>query len=187
MSLTNVMFLAVGLAMDALAVSVGLSLKFRWNSFRQFFRLSFHFGLFQFIMPVVGWAAGERLGWLVAGYDHWAVFVILSYIGYKMIRGEADGGRSMFSVADPTRGRMLVLLSVATSLDALGVGLSLSLLAVSIWFPSIVIGIVACLFTLAGMYFGNRFSRFNSRYLSVTGGLVLIGIGAKILFQDLFP
>jgi putative Mn2+ efflux pump MntP len=174
--------LAVGLAMDALAVAVGLSLKFQWKSLRQFFRLSFHFGLFQFMMPILGWFAGTTVESYIRGVDHWVAFVLLGVIGIRMIRGEDPDGNA-FGGSDPTRGRWLVVLSVATSIDALAVGLSLSVLSVPILLPSVVIGIVAAGFTLFGMFFGNRLQVTNSRYLEIAGGLILMGIGTKILLE----
>ena len=182
MSALSVILLAIGLAMDALAVSVGLSLRFRWDSFRQFFRLSFHFGLFQFMMPIIGWAAGTTVESYIRAWDHWVAFGLLAVIGIRMLRGE-DADKETFGGVDPTRGKWLVLLSIATSIDALAVGLSLSLLAVPILMPCVVIGLVAAGFTLFGMYFGNRIRAANSRYLEIAGGLILIGIGVKILLE----
>ncbi len=183
MSASSIILLAVALAMDALAVAVGLSLMFRWNSFRQFFRLSFHFGLFQFMMPVLGWAAGTTVESYIRDYDHWVAFALLGVIGLRMLRGGGGEDEQPFGGGDPTRGRWLVLFSVATSIDALAVGLSLSLLAVPILLPSVVIGIVAAVFTLLGMYFGSRLRSSNPRYLEIAGGLILIGIGTKILLE----
>ncbi|MBW7995153.1 MAG: manganese efflux pump [Candidatus Glassbacteria bacterium] len=182
MSPSSIILLAVALAMDALAVSVGLSLRFQWNSLRQFFRLSFHFGLFQFMMPILGWAAGTTVESYIRDFDHWVAFGLLAVIGARMLKG-GSGDEQPFGGGDPTRGRWLVLLSVATSIDALAVGLSLSVMAVPILLPSVVIGIVAAGFTLFGMYFGNRLRVTNSRYLEIAGGLILIGIGAKILLE----
>ena len=181
-SASSIILLAVALAMDALAVAVGLSLRFKWKSLRQFFRLSFYFGLFQFLMPILGWLAGTTVESYIRNYDHWVAFALLGVIGVRMLRGAGDG-EQIFGGGDPTRGRWLVLLSVATSIDALAVGLSISLLNVPILLPSVVIGIVAAAFTLFGMYFGNRLRTTNSRYLEITGGLILIGIGTKILLE----
>ena len=185
MSLLSVLLIAVGLAMDALSVAVGLSLKFKWVSLRQFFRLSFHFGFFQFLMPILGWAAGARLGPFITDYDHWAAFLLLTFIGIKLIR-EPGGETDYNKIQDPTRGRWLVLLSLATSMDALVVGLSLSFIGVSIWLPSLIIGAVAALFTLFGMYFGNKLRGKTTGYLGKAGGVILIGIGIKILVEHLF-
>ncbi|HUU28889.1 MAG TPA: manganese efflux pump MntP family protein [archaeon] len=182
MSPVYIFLLAVALAMDALAVAVGLSLKYKWVSFRQFFRLSFHFGLFQFLMPILGWTGGVRLERYIKDYDHWVAFFLLAFIGLKMIQ-ESSSGREFVKSKDPTTGKWLVLLSLAVSMDALVVGLSLSLVSVSIWVPSVVIGVVAALFTLLGMYFGSLLKKRRTRYLETAGGLILIGIGIKILLD----
>ena len=185
MNLLSVFLIAVGLAMDALSVAVGLSLKFKWVSFRQFFRLSFHFGFFQFMMPILGWSAGVRVGAYIRDYDHWAAFLLLTFLGIKLIK-EPGGETDYTKVQDPTRGRWLVLLSLATSMDALVVGASLSFIGVSIWLPSVIIGLVAAVFTFLGMYFGNKLRENTTGYLAMAGGLFLIGIGIKILLEDLF-
>ncbi len=171
--------------MDALAVALATGLALRDVSARQTFRLAFHFGLFQFLMPVIGWMAGLTIETWIGGYDHWVAFVLLAAIGGKMIcesltaTGEAPGRR------DPTRGMSLVVLSVATSVDALAVGISLGVLRVRIWYPAVVIGIVACALTAAGMHVGRRLGGAFGRRMEVLGGLVLIGIGAKILLSHL--
>jgi putative Mn2+ efflux pump MntP len=116
--------------------------------------------------------------------DHWVAFGLLAFVGGKMLwearRNEAD-----VHPGDPTRGWMLVVLSVATSVDALAVGLSLAFLQVSIWLPSVVIGLVAFAFTVAGILLGSRIGRRLGRWPEVVGGLVLLGIGAKILVEHL--
>jgi len=167
--------------MDALAVALATGLALGDVSARQTFRLSFHFGLFQFLMPVIGWMAGLTIETWIAGYDHWIAFGLLAAIGGKMIyealtaMGEAEGRR------DPTRGMSLVVLSIATSVDALAVGVSLGVLRVRIWYPAVVIGIVACALTAAGMHVGRRLGRAFGRKMEILGGIVLIGIGVKIL------
>jgi putative Mn2+ efflux pump MntP len=180
-----IFLIAVSLAMDALSVAVALSLKFRWVSFRQFFRLSFHFGFFQFLMPILGWSAGVRIGTFISDYDHWAAFLLLTFLGIKLIK-EPGGETGYVKAKDPTRGRWLILLSLATSIDALVVGVSLSFIGVSIWIPSLIIGAVAALFTLFGMYFGSKLRGKTTEYLGMVGGVTLIGIGIKILVEDLF-
>ncbi len=185
MGILTVPLIAVGLAMDALAVAVGLSLRIRWNSPRQFFRLSFHFGLFQFMMPLIGWFAGERLQRWISPVDHWVAFGLLSLIGVKMIRESLGGHEEPVGMGDPTRGRWLFLLAVATSIDALAVGVSLPMITANIWSAVIIIGVVAALLTLAGMYFGNRIGAGRARWLEIAGGVILIGIGLKILIQHL--
>jgi putative Mn2+ efflux pump MntP len=177
--------IAVGLAMDAFAVAIATGIVLGTVSGRQTFRLAFHFGLFQFLMPVVGYLAGMTVERYIEGYDHWLAFALLGYIGGKMvyegIRGgeeEGNGGK------DPTRGMSLVVLSVATSVDALAVGISLGVLRNDeIVYPGVVIGIVACTFTAAGLHLGKRLGTVFGKRMEVVGGLVLVAIGVKILFD----
>ena len=179
--------IAVGLAMDAFAVAIATGIALGKVSGRQTFRLAFHFGLFQFLMPVIGYLAGMTVEWWMKAYDHWLAFVLLGFIGGKMVyegiwggEEEGNGGK------DPTRGMSLVLLSVATSIDALAVGVSLGVLHTDrIVYPGIVIGIVACTFTAAGLHLGKRLGTVFGKRMEVAGGLVLIGIGVKILFDHL--
>jgi putative Mn2+ efflux pump MntP len=177
--------LAVGLAMDAFAVSIGVGLTAQQVSGRTTFRLAWHFGLFQFLMPVVGWLAGLSVERWISGIDHWVAFALLVAIGGHMIYEAVYGDEEVRGARDATRGVSLVVLSVATSIDALAVGLSLALLGVEIWYPAVVIGIVAFLFTAAGLHLGRRFGALLGRRMEVLGGIILIGIGLKILADHL--
>jgi len=179
--------IAVGLAMDALAVAIATGILLGNVSGRQTFRLSFHFGLFQFLMPIGGWLAGLSVERYLSGYDHWLAFGLLGLIGVKMIYEAVRKSGAERAVSDPTRGFSLVLLSVATSLDALAVGLSLGVLRVRIWYPAVVIGLVAAALTAIGMHVGAPLGNRLGRKMEIFGGLVLIGIGCNILFQHLFP
>lgn len=172
--------------MDALAVALATGLALGDVSARQTFRLSFHFGLFQFLMPVIGWMAGLTIEAWIAGYDHWLAFGLLCTIGGKMIYEALTAMDEATSRRDPTRGLSLVVLSVATSVDALAVGISLGVLHVRIWYPAVVIGVVACTLTAVGMHVGRRLGSAFGRRMEVLGGLVLMGIGVKILLSHLF-
>ncbi len=175
--------IAVALAMDAFAVALATGLALPLMNGRHLFRLGFHFGLFQALMPVVGWLAGMTIQGWIAAYAHWIAFALLVFVGGKMIReafadhDEDDLGR------DPTRGWSLILLSVATSIDALAVGLTLALLSVSVWVPSLVIGLTAGVLTVVGMLLGRRVSGIWGKRVEVFGGLTLCGIGVKILVE----
>ncbi|NLV24127.1 MAG: manganese efflux pump [Deltaproteobacteria bacterium] len=178
--------IAVALAMDAFAVAIAVGAGLRIISFRQFFRLSWHFGLFQALMPVLGWAAGLTVRKQIEDYDHWIAFALLALVGCHMIREAlADQPESAPRKRDPTRGLSLIMLSVATSIDAFAVGLSLSLLQISIGTPAAVIGLVAGLFTLAGMILGSRIGRLArfSHFGEIIGGVVLLLIGFSILWE----
>ena len=182
--ITNLV-IAIGLGMDAFAVSLAVGSRRTPLEFRALFRLSFHFGLFQFIMPIIGWFLGQSIDQYIRDYDHWVAFALLAFIGVKMIResGSAKSGQS--KTIDHTRGMMLVLLSLATSIDALAVGLSMAFLGVTIWIPSMIIGIVAAVMTAIGMMFGRKLgTRFGKR-MELIGGIILIGIGIKILIEHL--
>jgi putative Mn2+ efflux pump MntP len=183
-SLVNIMGIALGLAMDAFAVSIATSVNLGRVTPRQTFRLSFHFGLFQAMMPVIGWLAGATFANRFMAFDHWVAFGLLLLIGARMIyesfarRGREDRG-------DPTRWPSLVILSIATSIDALAVGVSFAMLDVTIWLPCAIIGLVAAGMTIMGLRIGARLGlRFGSR-MELVGGLVLVAIGVKILLQDL--
>lgn len=179
-------FLAVALAMDAFAVALASGMVLATVDFRQTFRLSWHFGLFQALMPVIGWFLGQSVRAWIEDYDHWIAFALLTYIGVKMIR-EAFAADEQRCRMDPTRGWTLVMLSVATSIDALAVGLSLSMLRLSIWFPALVIGLVALVVTGAGLHLGRTVSRARrfGRIAESIGGTVLIGIGGRILWTHM--
>lgn len=171
--------------MDALAVAVAVGISLERVSGRQTFRLSWHFGLFQFLMPVAGWYAGLSVERHLSTYDHWLAFGLLAYLGTKMIREGLAGKAPKVDPRDPTRGLSLVSLSVATSVDALAVGLSLGVLGVAIWYPAAVIGAVACALTATGMHLGTRLGkRFGAR-IEIAGGTVLLAVGAKILAEHL--
>lgn len=186
MSFLLILGIALALAMDAFAVSLGLGLSLKPATGGQTLRLAFHFGLFQFLMPVLGWAAGESLIRHIEKYDHWVAFVLLLGVGGKMIfeslRPEKDAAAKR---ADPTRGVSLLVLSVATSLDALAVGLSLAALRVAIVFPAVVIGVVAFAMTVTGMKIGPVLGKVIGRRAELLGGTVLLLIGIKILIDHL--
>ena len=177
--------LAVALAMDALAVSIAAGVFIRNVRPRQFFRLSWHFGLFQGLMPVIGWAAGLSVRQWIARFDHWAAFLLLALVATGMLREAFDKAENGGLKSDPTRGWRLVLLSVATSIDALAVGLSLAVIGVSVWFPAVIIGLTAALFTLFGLVLGSRAGRIAwlRRYAEITGAVVLYVIGLHILYE----
>jgi manganese efflux pump family protein len=180
-----VLGIAVALAMDAFAVAIGTGMVLGRPSGHQTFRLSFHFGLFQFLMPIVGWLAGQTVAEAIEGVDHWIAFGLLAAVGGHMIKEGLGPPEEARRDADPTRGLSLVVLSVATSIDALAVGLSMALLGVSIWYPSVVIGLVAAAFTLAGLRLGRLLGQRFGHGMALLGGVILVAIGLKILLEHL--
>ena len=172
--------IAVGLAMDAFAVAIAAGLTIERVTGRHVFRIAFHFGLFQFMMPVIGWFCGRSVASYVQAYDHWVAFGLLGVIGGKMLWDGVFGASERFR-KDPSRGWSLVMLSLATSIDALAVGVSMAFLRVPILLPSIIIGLVAGLMSLVGICLGSRLGNRTRRWAECFGGLILIGIGIRIL------
>lgn len=176
--------IALSMAMDAFAVCISVGALPESQGPRPAFRLSFHFGLFQFVMPVLGWLAGATIEPYIRNYDHWLAFGLLALVGGRMIlsalRNHKEASRS-----DPSRGLTLVLLSVAVSIDALAVGLSLGVLGIFVWYPAILIGVVTGLLSLIGLRVGNSLGKRLGRSVEIAGGLILIGIGLRILITHL--
>lgn len=186
----SLLLLAVGLAMDAFAVSIAMGATMPSLRPTQAARLALAFGGFQGLMPIVGYLAGRAFAdqaW-VAAWDHWIAFGLLAFLGGKMIYearflpGEEDAPRPE---GDPTKSATLIVLAIATSIDALAVGASLALLRVRILLPSVVIGATAAAFALAGAHLGRRVGPGLGRRVEVFGGLALVAIGLRILVDHL--
>jgi len=192
MHIITTLGIAVALAMDAFAVAIATGVSLKQVSFRQTFRLSWHFGLFQAMMPIIGWGIGASIQDYVAAYAHWVAFIMLALVGSNMLKDafQAEDDATDAAIASPrkdsTRGMTMVMLSVATSIDALAVGLSMSMLQVSIAYPAVIIGIVAGLFTIAGLHLGKRISQLTwlSTWAEILGGIVLWLIGLNILRES---
>jgi putative Mn2+ efflux pump MntP len=180
MLLVEILLVAVGLSMDAFAVSVGASV--RRMAPRATFRLSFHFGLFQCLMPIAGWLLGTEVARFVAAVAGWLAWALLTLVGGRMIYAGLRGEDGSYRV-DPSKGMTLVMLSVATSLDALAVGFSLAMLRVSIWYPAVIIGLVTGTLVLAGIRLGSRLGTRVGRPMEIAGGMLLVGIGLRILLS----
>jgi putative Mn2+ efflux pump MntP len=185
MKFINIFAIAVALAMDAFAVSIATGVHLKNVSFRQTFRLSWHFGFFQALMPVLGWSAGVSIRKYIERYDHWIAFGLLTFVGIGMIKEAFGKDKAEKPRKDHTKGLTLVILSIATSIDALAVGFSISLLGVSIWTPALIIGVVAGLFTIFGLQIGERIGSAErlGRFAETIGGGVLIAIGFNILYE----
>jgi putative Mn2+ efflux pump MntP len=183
MLVINIIAIAVALAMDAFAVAIAAGVALKHVSFRQNFRLAWHFGLFQALMPILGWSAGITVVDLIETFDHWIAFGLLLFVAQGMLRSAFRKEEQEQHKKDPTRGMTMVLLSVATSIDALAVGFSLAVITVSIWVPALVIGIVAGAFTTIGLHLGKAIGAKPrlSRYAEASGGIVLLLIGLNIL------
>ena len=184
MSLITVFFIAVGLGVDAFSVAIGIGATHGKKSWTPVLRLAAAFGLFQFAMPIAGWLAGLTVVDIIASFDHWIAFALLALVGGKMIT-EGFEKEKEEEKADPTRGWPLLMLSVATSIDALAVGFSFSLLKMDILVPALMIGAVCFVMTVTGMIFGKALAKLFGRKVEIFGGIVLIAIGIKILIDHL--
>lgn len=178
----TILGIALALAMDAFAVALAAGAVLNPLTRRHLFRLGFHFGLFQALMPIGGWLIGMAVQQWISAYDHWIAFALLAFVGGRMIL-EAFDEKEDKTFNDPTRGLTMVMLSVATSIDALAVGLSLAMLGVSVWRPAVIIGLVAGVLTVFGMLLGRRLGDNWGKRVEVAGGLILCGIGLKILLE----
>jgi putative Mn2+ efflux pump MntP len=171
--------------MDAFAVGAAVAATLESVTFRHTFRLTWHFGLFQALMTIIGWLGGAGLSALLFGLNDWIAFGLLAAIGVNMLR-ESGHQQERARDFDPTRGWSLVGLSIATSIDALAVGVSLSLIGAGpIWTPALVIGAAALIMTLIGMKLGRRAGVLLGGWAEKIGGIVLIGIAVRILVQHL--
>ncbi|TKB07647.1 manganese efflux pump MntP family protein [Desulforhopalus sp. IMCC35007] len=189
MHIFTILGIAVALSMDAFAVAIATGVCLKQVSARQTFRLSWHFGLFQGLMPIIGWTIGSSIEEYVTTYAHWVAFIMLALVGSNMLREALqanDGEDACRQTKDSTKGMTMVMLSVATSIDALAVGLSMSMLQVSIAYPAMIIGIVAGAFTILGLHLGKNISKvaWLSTWAEIVGGLVLWLIGLNILRES---
>lgn len=180
MTLWEIFGTALALAMDAFAVAGGIAAGLQPLTRRQVFRLSWHFGFFQGAMPVLGWLGGSAVSAFAAAIAHWIAGGLLAAIGLRMIAGSLHAD-ALEGGYDPTRGLSLVGLSVATSIDALAVGISMGLIGASIWLPAGVIGGVTILWTCAGMFMGRRLGHLLGPWAERGGGCLLILLGIRFV------
>lgn len=187
MSVLAILGLALALSMDAFAVAVASGCALRAPSAGQYLRLSGAFGFFQFAMPVLGWGLGLSVRGYIEAWDHWIAFALLTWIGGKMVFSGSAAWRGRAACArpavDPAAGRNLLLLSVATSVDALAVGLSFAILGTPVWGPAFCIGLVCALVTACGVFLGKTLANICSlnAWAELLGGLTLLVIACNIL------
>ena len=195
MGIAELLLIAVGLSMDAFAVSICRGLGMRRLNLRTAAVLAFFFGGFQALMPLTGWALGSQFMWLIAPVDHWVAFVLLAFIGGKMLweafheGGEKDGeaGGCDCDATDTSAIdlREFLVLAVATSIDALAAGISFAALNVDIVLTVSLIGVITFALSFAGVAVGHFFGARYEKPASVVGGVVLILIGLKVLLEHL--
>jgi putative Mn2+ efflux pump MntP len=184
MDLFGTIIISIGLAMDAFAVSLCVGTNGAAMEKRSVLRLAFHFGLFQGLMTFLGWLAGSTISRWIAQFDHWIAFGLLLMVGVNMIRSGFNQNTESYKT-NPTKGSLMVMLSVATSIDALAVGLSLALLNTSILQAALLIGIITFGLSLGGLMAGFRLGAKFGKKMEILGGSILIGIGIRILLTHL--
>ncbi len=177
----TILLVALALGMDSFSVSITNGLANKTFKVDDALKIGIFFGSFQAIMPLIGWFAGIHVLDLISGFDHWIAFGLLAAIGCRMIY-EAVRAESKRLVGSPSV-FLLLTLSVATSIDALAVGLGFSFLRISIVVPAIIIGVVTFLLCFLGVYLGGKLGRFLSNRVEILGGVILIAIGIRILVE----
>ncbi|MFW6279936.1 MAG: manganese efflux pump MntP family protein, partial [Planctomycetota bacterium] len=176
MSLLQMLMLGLGLAADAFAVSVAEGVTIERAVHKHTLRVSVMFGLFQGLMPVMGWLAGQTIRGVIQPYDQWVALLLLVFIGGKMLMDALLGVETEVE-KDGSDGLRLVTLAIATSIDALAIGITVTMLGVGIWTPAVVIGLVTACLCAIGVQMGDRIGTYLGRKAEIVGGLVLIGLG----------
>ena len=185
MSLFSIFMIGIGLSMDVFAVSVarGMTMK-KEELLRYALTLGFFFGIFQAVMPLIGWWAGSCFQEFIASIDHWIAFGLLAIIGSNMIRESFRGEEEACDDKSLTL-KTILILAVATSIDALAVGISFAFLQVHIWTAIVIIGLTTFVLSFLAVYLGNRLGNLLEKYAGILGGIILILIGTKILLEHL--
>jgi manganese efflux pump family protein len=185
MTFTAILLIALALAVDAFAVALAAGITLPHVGRRRTIRLAWHFGFFQAAMYIIGWAAGLAIRPLMEAVSHWLAFGLLSFAGGRMIWEAVREVGAERRGGDPTRGRALIFLAVATSIDSLAVGVSFSVLQADLWLPALIIGLVAFILTAIGLHLGRAVgaAAHLGAKAEIIGGLVLVAIGLKILHE----
>jgi putative Mn2+ efflux pump MntP len=181
MTWLEIILISIAMSFDAFAVSLAAAASGFADQPGAIFRLAFHFGFFQFGMPILGWLGGSALAPIIGPFDHWLAFGLLVWVAYRMLRPK--GVESFSSQPDPSRGLTLIVLAIATSIDALAIGLSLAFLEVSIWGPSLSIGVVTTCSSLSAIQIGRGLHLRFGRRAEIIGGLILIAIALRIVIE----
>jgi putative Mn2+ efflux pump MntP len=186
MKLGAIMLLAIGLSMDAMAVAAARGLAVERIRFRHVALVAGFFGVFQALMPLFGWLLGSQVGGAIAAWDHWVIFVVLGGIGAKMLWEAFHGGeQKALNETDAFGLRVMLLLAIATSIDALAAGFTLPLLGAPLGISLLAIGLTTATLSAVGLFAGHRFGAALGSRLDALGGLLLIGLGAKTLIEHL--
>lgn len=183
--LVELFLVAVGLSMDAFAVAICKGLGMKRLDFGQACLIALFFGGFQALMPAIGWLLGSQFAHIVEPVDHWIAFFLLAFIGGKMLVEALRGDDEEETDNGPLDLRELLMLAIATSIDALAVGITFAFLQMDIVFPVLFIGVTTFVLSLAGVAIGNQFGSRWEKPSTIAGGIVLICIGCKILLEHL--
>ncbi len=183
--LLSILLIAFGLSADCFAVALSSGISAQNQSWAKMLRVALSFGVFQAAMPVIGWAVGRTVIGVISGFDHWVAFALLGFVGTKMLFESFRHSDESDKVSDITRGWLLITMSIATSIDALAVGLSFALLDVNIGLASPIIGIVAAGMTVVGFLAGKRAGRLIGKRAETLGGLILLAIAFRILLSHI--
>ena len=186
MGIYTIFLIGIGLAMDAFSVSVTDGIILKKPRLSQSAKIALFFGGFQFLMPVLGYILGSAFARYITAFDHWLAFALLGFVGGKMIWEAFHEKDECDEIKNPLDTYTLFILAIATSIDALAVGITFATMAVSVLFASALIGIITFFICLLGVYLGSWFGNLLGNKAEIIGGLVLIGIGLKILIEHLF-
>lgn len=186
MTIAEILLIAVGLSMDSLAVSITCGIILKRFRIKHIFRIALFMGLFQGIMPLIGYMAGISFQKYIESFDHWIAFTLLTYLGGKMLYEGIFSKDDDSKCIDPTKAATLLGLAIATSIDALAVGLSFALLHIEVIEPVIIIGFTTFILSFIGAAFSSKFGNRINLKMEIIGGIILIGIGIKILIDHIF-
>lgn len=197
MDIISVFFIAVALAMDAFSVSITSGMILKKPHGGAMFKIGLFFGVFQFVMPCLGYLLGSAFSVLISAFDHWIAFILLAFIGGKMIYEALSEKDEEENIKNPLDNKLLTMLAIATSIDALAVGVTFATMGMGVVSPctlaqtallqaSGIIGVVAFVISAAGVYIGGKCGNLFGNKAEILGGVVLVGIGLKILAEHLF-
>ena len=185
MSIIELILIAIALSMDAFAVAVTSGIVAEKHTARQVVRLGLFFGGFQFLMPVIGWFLVSRVSGYIEAVDHWIAFGLLAFIGVRMIIGAVKHKDDDAPPRDPFSYKTLLIMAIATSIDALAVGASFALTEVNIWTSCAVIGVITFGLSVLGVFIGKKVGQLFQKRAEIVGGAILVAIGVKILIEHL--
>lgn len=198
MDIVSVLFIAAALAMDAFSVSITSGMVLKKVKMSASSKIGLFFGVFQFVMPCIGYFLGSAFASLITSFDHWIAFILLGFIGGKMLyEAIKDDEKEEENIKNPLDNKLLTMLAIATSIDALAVGVTFATMGMQVVSPCTfsqlallqsagIIGVVAFLISVAGVHIGGKCGNLFGNKAEILGGFVLIGIGVKILIEHLF-